>query len=90
MQLNIIITISLSIAVIIVLITSMVGVLMNRGKQLKCPDCNHVCPPPALDQKYIGLGWSFPYMGAVICPNCGNKRLRRNYNKVEHQVKEVK
>ncbi|MCL2359636.1 hypothetical protein [Candidatus Bathycorpusculum sp.] len=60
--------------------------LLNRGKQLKCPECAHVFNAPVMEQKLSGLGWTFPYMGTVKCPKCGHSRARRDYNKVEPQT----
>jgi ssDNA-binding Zn-finger/Zn-ribbon topoisomerase 1 len=62
-----------------------VGALLSRGKQLRCPDCEHVFNAPIMEEKWSGLGWTLPYMGIIRCTKCGNKRSRRDYNKVEQQ-----
>jgi len=61
--------------------------LLSRGKRLKCPSCDYAFIAPVADEKMFWYGVSPPYMGAVRCPNCGNKRWRRNYSKVECQAK---
>ena len=68
-----------------VIFVAIIGVvaLLGRGKQLKCPDCNHVFNAPVMEVKSSGLGWALPYMGRVKCPKCGNQRSRRDYSKVE-------
>jgi predicted RNA-binding Zn-ribbon protein involved in translation (DUF1610 family) len=72
------------IIVILVLIIVLAAVL-NRGKQLKCPDCEHVFNAPIMEEKISGLGWTFPYAGRIKCPKCGKSRSRRDYNKPEQQ-----
>jgi len=65
----------LSVLPLVVLVVVVVVVaLLSRGKQLKCPDCEHVFYAPVMEEKLSGLGWTFPYMGSVKCPKCGNKR----------------
>jgi predicted RNA-binding Zn-ribbon protein involved in translation (DUF1610 family) len=54
----------------------------GRGKKLKCPNCGTVFPAPLMDNKFSGLGWTFPYMGRIKCPKCGESRSRRDYQKV--------
>jgi len=66
-----------------------VGVLMNRGKQLKCPDCNCVFNAPVMEKKITGLGLTFPYMGIIKCPKCNVERSRRDYDKVEKLIKKA-
>ncbi|MCL2476273.1 hypothetical protein [Candidatus Bathycorpusculum sp.] len=72
------------IIVVLVLIIVLAAVL-NRGKQLKCPDCEHVFNAPIMEEKISGLGWTFPYAGRIKCPKCGKNRSRRDYNKPEQQ-----
>jgi predicted RNA-binding Zn-ribbon protein involved in translation (DUF1610 family) len=59
--------------------------LAGRTKKLKCPDCGTVFNAPAMDNKRSGLGWTLPYLGVVKCPNCGEKRSRRDYQKVKYK-----
>jgi endogenous inhibitor of DNA gyrase (YacG/DUF329 family) len=68
-----------------VILGAVIGVvaLLNRGKRLMCPECAHVFNAPVMEQKLMGFGWTFPFMGTVKCPKCGNSRARRDYNKVE-------
>ncbi|MCL2643064.1 MAG: hypothetical protein FWD52_06105 [Candidatus Bathyarchaeota archaeon] len=66
-----------------------VGVLLSRSKQLKCPDCEQVFNAPIMEEKLLGFGWTFPYTGTIRCPKCGNKRSRRDYNKVERPTKKT-
>jgi len=70
---------------VILVVVVVVVALLSRSKQLKCPECEHVFNAPIMEEKISGLGWTFPYMGRVKCPKCGNKRSRRDYNKVERQ-----
>jgi len=65
-----------------------VAALLNRGKQLRCPDCENTFNAPILEQKTLGFGWTLPYMGTIRCPKCGKNRSRRDYTKV-HQTKET-
>ena len=60
-------------------------VLVGKGKRLKCPSCGTVFTAPAMDLKRTGLGWTFPYLGRVKCPECGKSRSRRDYQKSEPQ-----
>jgi uncharacterized C2H2 Zn-finger protein len=71
------------VVLVVLVIISIVGVLLSRGKKLKCPDCENTFTAPILDEKLMGLGYTIPYLGLVRCPKCGNKRSRRDYNKVE-------
>jgi ssDNA-binding Zn-finger/Zn-ribbon topoisomerase 1 len=82
---GVLVTSVLVIVVFVVIIA--VGVLLSRGKQLKCPDCEHVFNAPIMEEKTMGFGLTFPYLGTVRCPKCGNKRSRRDYIKVEQQTK---
>ncbi|MCL1976877.1 MAG: zinc-ribbon domain-containing protein [Candidatus Bathyarchaeota archaeon] len=75
----VIVVLTLSIFVAIIGVVA----LLNRGKQLKCPDCNQVFNAPVMEEKLSGLGFTFPYTGVVKCPKCGNKRSRRDYKKPE-------
>jgi uncharacterized C2H2 Zn-finger protein len=74
---------------VVLVIIFAVGVLLSRGKQLKCPDCNRVFNAPFMEEKRWGGGWTFPFMGAVKCPKCGNRRSRRDYIKVEEQIEKI-
>ena len=51
------------------------------GKSLKCPNCGTSFGAPAMDAKRSGIGWTFPYLGKVKCPKCGETRSRRSYQK---------
>jgi predicted RNA-binding Zn-ribbon protein involved in translation (DUF1610 family) len=83
-------TILVSVLLLVVIcVPFVVGGLLNRGKRLKCPDCDFAFIAPVADEKMLGYGVSPPYMGAVRCPNCGNKRWRRNYSRVECQANSV-
>lgn len=72
--------------VLIIVIVFSIGALLSRGKQLKCPDCEYIFNAPNLEEKWTGLGWTLPYMGVIRCPECGKKRSRRDYNKVETEL----
>jgi len=65
----------------IVIVAAVVVALAGRGKQLKSPDCGTVFAAPAMDVKRSGGGWTFPYLGKVKCPKCGESRSRRDYQK---------
>jgi len=65
----------------IVLIAIVVVALAGRGRKLKCPDCGTVFAAPAMDNKRSGMGWTLPYTGTVKCPECGQSRGRRDYQK---------
>jgi len=80
---NWIIVISVLPLVVLVVVVVVVA-LLSRGKQLKCPECEHVFNAPVMEEKISGLGWTLPYMGRVKCPKCDNKRSRRDYNTVKH------
>ena len=67
----------------VIVIIPVIGLLLSRGKQLKCPDCEYIFNAPIMEEKWSGLGWTFPYMGVIKCHKCGNKRSRRDYSKVE-------
>lgn len=69
------------VSVAVVLVIVVMVALAGRGKRLKCPDCGTVFNPPAMDNKRSGLGWTPPYMGIVKCPQCGESRPRRDYQK---------
>jgi hypothetical protein len=56
--------------------------LMNRGKRLKCPKCGRTFKAPLMDEKHLGFGYTFPYMGCVTCPQCKTTQSRRDYDKV--------
>ncbi|MDR2707621.1 MAG: hypothetical protein LBB87_02585 [Nitrososphaerota archaeon] len=83
----IIIIISSTFAIIATLIA--IGVILSHGKQLKCPDCERIFNAPIMEEKYTGFGWTLPYMGNITCPKCGNKRSRRDFNKVEKQTEKA-
>jgi uncharacterized C2H2 Zn-finger protein len=85
---NLSLIIAIGVPLIIVVIIA-IGVLLNRGKQLKCPDCDYVFNAPVMEQKITGLGLTFPYMGTIKCPKCNVKRSRRDYNKVEKLIKKA-
>jgi uncharacterized C2H2 Zn-finger protein len=68
------------VAVLVVVIVAVA--LLNRGKQLKCPKCGQVFKSPLMDDKMLGAGWTFPYLGTVKCPRCGVELSRREYSKV--------
>jgi uncharacterized C2H2 Zn-finger protein len=65
----------------IIAIVFVVSMLAVRGKQLKCPECGTVFKGPMADNKRSGLGWTFPYLGTIKCPKCGQSRSRRDYLK---------
>ncbi|MDR0461040.1 MAG: hypothetical protein LBH62_06385 [Nitrososphaerota archaeon] len=71
------------IVIFAIVVAFAVSALLGRGKQLRCPDCEHVFKAPAMEEKWSGLGLTLPYMGVIKCPKCGNKRSRRDYNKIE-------
>gem|GEM_PF-850695 len=75
------------VVLLIIVIPIVVGVLLSRGKQLKCPDCGCVFNTPIMDKKTMGFGLTFPYLGIVKCPKCGIKRSRCDYDKIEKIVK---
>jgi ssDNA-binding Zn-finger/Zn-ribbon topoisomerase 1 len=74
------------VVLVVIVVIAVVGILLSRGKQLKCPDCENTFTAPIMEEKLTGLGYTLPYMGIVRCPKCGNKRSRRDYNKVERQT----
>jgi len=84
MNLTIVIVASTLVIFVVIIV---VGVLLSRGKQLRCPDCDHVFNAPAMEEKLSGLGWALPYTGLVKCPKCGNRRSRRDYNKLDLKPK---
>jgi len=55
--------------------------LLARGKRLKCPNCGTVFSVPIMDEKRHGFGLNFAYTGKITCPNCGQRRSRRDYQK---------
>jgi len=79
----------LAVALLAIVIPTLIIVVVlgsfavSRGKKLRCPECGTVFSAPAFDEKLSGLGWTFPYMGNVRCPKCGEKRARRDYLKPE-------
>jgi uncharacterized C2H2 Zn-finger protein len=77
------IVILLVIIVITIVVPLGVSALINRGKRLKCPDCGYVFKAPLMDEKTIGVGWTFPYIGKIECPHCHAFHSRRDYPKVE-------
>jgi len=72
------------VAATVIIVVAVVGIvaLVGRGTKLKCPDCGTVFSAPLMDNKFSGLGWTLPYTGRVKCPNCGESRSRRDYQKV--------
>jgi len=73
-----------SLGVVVVAIAAVA--LAGRGKKLKCPDCGTVFAAPAMDTKRSGMGWTIPFMGYVKCPECGESRSRRDYQKAPPQT----
>lgn len=71
---------SLIIVAIVVAVPVVVVTALNRGKRLKCPKCGNVFKAPFFDEKMIGFGWTFPYLGNVECPHCHGVRSRRAYS----------
>jgi uncharacterized C2H2 Zn-finger protein len=69
------------VSLVIVIVALLAVALAGRGRRLKCPDCGTVFAAPAMDTKRTGMGWTFPYMGRVKCPKCGESRSRRDYQK---------
>jgi uncharacterized C2H2 Zn-finger protein len=69
----------------LIAISAVVILLAGRTKKLKCPDCGTVFNAPSFDNKRFGLGWTLPYLGVVKCPRCGQKRSRRDYQKVKYK-----
>lgn len=77
------IVIPIVIIVIVIAVPVVAVALLNRGKRLKCPDCGHVFKAPLMDEKVLGIGWTFPYFGRIGCPHCRAAHSRRDYTKVE-------
>lgn len=50
------------------------------AKFIVCPNCGKIFKSPAMDLKYIGLGWTVPGLGVVKCPNCGERKARKHYS----------
>jgi uncharacterized C2H2 Zn-finger protein len=75
---------------VILVAVIIVCVILSSGKQLKCPDCEHIFNAPLMEEKRMGFGLTFPYLGTIRCPKCGNARLRSDYIKVEQQTKKRK
>jgi hypothetical protein len=77
------IVITVVIIAIVVAVPVGVSVALNRGKRFKCPNCGKVFKAPLFDEKMLGVGWTFPYLGNVECPHCHTTRSRRAYGKVK-------
>jgi predicted Zn finger-like uncharacterized protein len=77
---SVVILIIPTLAIIAVIAFVVLG-LAVRGKMLKCPECGTVFKAPMVDNKRSGLGFTFPYVGVVKCPKCGQSRSRRDYLK---------
>lgn len=75
----------ISLAVIVVIAFALS--LRGRGAWLKCPECGEIFRAPTMDEKNIGIGWTFSGTGVVRCPKCGTKRPRRDYEKVAHPAR---
>jgi ssDNA-binding Zn-finger/Zn-ribbon topoisomerase 1 len=73
------------VTILVLVLIVVIAVLLNRGKHLKCPDCEHIFNAPVMEEKISGLGWTFPYAGRIKCPKCGKSRSRRDYDKPEPQ-----
>ena len=59
-----------------------VPIVFARGQTLKCPNCGEVFKGPLMEERRLGIGWSPPYLGRVVCPACKESRSRRDYQKV--------
>jgi predicted RNA-binding Zn-ribbon protein involved in translation (DUF1610 family) len=70
---------------VLIVFSAVVILLAGRTRKLKCPACGTVFNAPAMDNKRSGLGWTLPYLGVVKCPQCGQKRSRRDYQKVKYK-----
>jgi DNA-directed RNA polymerase subunit RPC12/RpoP len=68
-------------AVFVVLV--LFSVLASRNTELKCPNCSATFQAPISDQKITDLGFTFPNIGVVACPKCGEKRHRKDYEKIK-------
>jgi hypothetical protein len=66
---------------VLIVFAAVVVMLAGRGKMLICPNCGNVFPPPYMDLKRHGIGWTFPRLGVVKCPKCGQTRPRKDYLK---------
>ncbi len=51
--------------------------------KIVCPKCNFVFDRPRMDLKITGLGWTFPGLGVIKCPNCGYKAPRDEFSVAE-------
>lgn len=71
---------------IVTLVPIAVIALLNRGKRLKCPNCANTFKAPLMDEKMLGVGWTFPYMGNVECPHCHAMHSRRGYKTVKKET----
>jgi len=50
----------------------------------KCPKCDAVFKAPFWEERTIGIGiWNktVPYTGEVVCPKCGKRGPRKDYQK---------
>lgn len=52
------------------------------AKYLECPDCGFVFKAPLADLKFTHLGFTFPGLGIVRCPECKEEKRRKEYRQL--------
>ena len=53
------------------------------AKYLECPDCGFIFKAPVADIKFTHIGFTFPGLGLVRCPECKGEKRRKYYRKVQ-------
>ncbi len=59
------------------------AIQVSMAKYLECPDCGFVFKAPIADIKLTHLGFTFPGLGLVRCPECKEEKRRREYRIVQ-------